>query len=68
VGPRHAFEANDNLYVTTGNSEESQVLEFGPYSSGGSFSLEAEAPVALPKHKPERRKQKRSPVFEPTAP
>ena len=45
-----AFEANGNLYSTTGNSEGSQVLKFGPYSVGG-FSLrteQAEDSVDLP--------------------
>jgi DNA-binding beta-propeller fold protein YncE len=36
-----AFEANGKLYATTGNSEASQVLQFGPYSVGG-LSLETE--------------------------
>jgi hypothetical protein len=38
-----AFEASGNLYATTGNSEESNAIEFGPYSAGGSFSAGAQA-------------------------
>jgi hypothetical protein len=36
-----AFEANGKLFVTTGNSEGSNAIEFGPYAAGGS-------PGALP--------------------
>jgi DNA-binding beta-propeller fold protein YncE len=44
-----AFEANGNLFVTTGNSEESNAIKFGPYSSSGSFAeAQAEGPPALP--------------------
>jgi hypothetical protein len=37
------FDASANLYATTGNSEESNVIEFGPYVAGGSLSAEAQA-------------------------
>jgi hypothetical protein len=44
-----AFDASANLYVTTGNSEESNVVEFGPYSGGtpSSGSVTQEGPAAL---------------------
>jgi DNA-binding beta-propeller fold protein YncE len=42
-----AFDASANLYVTTGNSEESNVVEFGPYSAGGSLAAETRAEGAF---------------------
>jgi DNA-binding beta-propeller fold protein YncE len=42
-GPSGLAFSGANLFATSGNTEGSKVLEFGPYSAGGSFSAGAQA-------------------------
>ena len=64
-----AFDAGGNLYVSNGNSEESNVFEFGPYSAAGSFSAgaQAEASQAFPQAQSAGAKSAPSSNSNPTA-